>query len=117
MNALKVAIAELALLGLTGCANPGLPVGIPPSDFGNAVNQNVASETVNPMAPVDKGPIAVNADRAALELDRYINDMVKPPANIGTGVQFGTNGSGSNGSGVGTGASGAAGGGGTSAAQ
>ena len=112
MNALKLACLGCAFLFAAGCAdwNASLssPVGVGAYDFGNAVSQNIAAETVNPTAPADRGPIAIDAQRAALQLGRYLNDAVKEPADISTGVQISGGGSNnSNGSGGG-GASGAA---------
>ena len=103
MSALKLASVGCAFLFTAGCAdwNASLsaPAGVRPSDFGNAVSQNIAAETVNPMAPSDRGLLSNDAQRAALQLQRYLNDMVKEPANIGTGVTFG-GGTGSNSSGA-----------------
>ena len=112
MSAVKLASLGCAVLFVAGCAdwNRSLssPVGVGASDFGNAVSQNIAAQTVNPMAPMDRGPISIDAQRAALQLGRYVNDAVKEPADISTGVQISGGGSNnSNGSGSG-GASGAA---------
>ena len=113
MSALKLACLGCAFLFAAGCAdwNTSLssPVGVGLSDFGNAVSQNIAAETVNPTAPVDRGPISIDAQRAALQLGRYVNDAVKEPADISTGVQISGGGSNnSNGSGGGASAAPAA---------
>jgi hypothetical protein len=105
MSAMKAIVFGMSAVVLAGCAGAGAPVGIVRPEFGNAVNQNIAAETVNPAAPNDKGPIAIDAKRAALQQNRYEADMVEKPADIGTGVQIGgEGGGGGNGGGAGAGA-------------
>ena len=44
--------------------------------FGNAVKSNIAAQTVNPLAPADSEPLAMDGQRAALAQDRYTKGKV-----------------------------------------
>jgi uncharacterized membrane protein YgcG len=101
MNTMKRAGLMLCCLALTACADDR-PVGVAQVDFGNAVRQNIAGETVNPMAPLDGAPLTMNGERAERQQQRYLADMVEKPVDIGTQ----TTGSGGNGGGGGNGGSG-----------
>jgi hypothetical protein len=83
MKMLKRTSVGCALLMLGGCAT-NLPVGVVEPTFGDAVGQNIAGQIVNPMAPQDRGPLTMDGRRAALQQQRYITDMVEPPADIST---------------------------------
>ena len=110
MNQLKHACLLCSCLILAACANR--PVGLVEPDFGNALEQNFAGETVNPSAPADRTPLTMNGARAALQQLRYLADMVEKPANIGTqttGTGAGGGGGGAGGGGSGSGASAGAG--------
>lgn len=70
------------------------PVGLPA--FGDAVRSNAAVQVVNPMAPADRGPLLANGERAQLQQEKYVGDMVEEPMDVGTlqGVQGGGGGGG-----------------------
>ncbi len=110
MNQLKHVCFLCSCLILAACANR--QVGLVHPDFGNALQQNFASETVNPTAPTDRAPLTMNGARAALQQLHYLNDTVEKPANIGTqtaGTGSGGGGGGGGGGGSGSGASAGAG--------
>ena len=90
------------------------PVGLYSPDFGNAVQANVAGQTVNPNAPSDRSALTINGQRAERQQQRYLNDMVERPVDIGTQV---TAGGGGGGGGGGTGGGGAGAGAGAGPAQ
>ena len=105
MNQLKHACLLCSCLILAGCANDR-PVGLVQPGFGNALQQNIAGETVNPTAPTDRAPLTMNGARAALQQQHYLTDTVEKPANIGTqSTGTGSGGGGSGGGGSGGGAS------------
>jgi hypothetical protein len=91
---------------LSACA-ADRPSGLAFPAHGDAVRANIAVQTVNPMAPMDRGPLVANGERAATQQDRYVNDMVETPMDVGT-LQ-GLQGAGGGGGGGGGGAGGAAG--------
>src|SRR5260370_28608673 len=107
MNQLKHNGLLCSCLILAACANDR-PVGVVQPSFGNAVQQNIAGETVNPAAPVDRAPLTMNGERAALQQLRYLTDMVEKPANIGTQTTGAGGGGGGGGAGGGTGTGGGA---------
>jgi len=100
----------IAVLGcvsflLCGCASD-VPVGLPQSEFGEAVQHNVAAQIVNPMAPEDRGPLTFDGQRAALQQGRYLSDKVEKPVESSTNSAFqssGGNGGGGGGGGTGMG--------------
>ena len=68
---------SLPLLAASACTNE--EVGAPPSYFGNAVEQNIAAQIVNPDAPeINEAPIHVGG-RAAIAQQRYLLDEVEKP--------------------------------------
>ena len=73
-----------------------------PNDFGAAVQSNIATQTVNPNAPMSKPPQRMNGERAALGQKRYTTDTVKQPENMETSDVSGSGGNGGNGSGSGS---------------
>jgi hypothetical protein len=97
------------MLGLTcllqACASDR-PVGLPAA--GDAVRANAAVQVVNPMAPMDRGPLVANGERAAIQQERYVTDMVETPMDVGT-LQGLQGGGGGGGGGGGAGNNGAAG--------
>jgi len=98
MNRLKSAGLLSSCLVLAACAND-YQVGVVEPVFGNAVRQNIAGETVNPAAPVDRAPLTMNGQRAAVQQQRYVTDKVEKPVDIGTEVNQGGGGGGGGGSG------------------
>jgi uncharacterized membrane protein YgcG len=104
MNMMKHAVLLTCCVALTACANDRR-VGLVQADFGNAVRQNIAGATVNPMAPMDRAPLTMNGQRAERQQQRYVADMVEKPVEIGTQT------TGSGGSGGGGGGGGGSGGG------
>ena len=108
MRTIRTIAFTCLLLGVGGCANTG-PVGIVTPDYGNAVRQNMAVETINPMAPNDKSALTTEGQRAALAQRRYVTDTVIKPA-ITTTTLSGAGGGGGGGGGTGgTGGTGGAG--------
>ena len=98
MTVTKGISSSLLLIVLAGCTTE--PVGVQYPDFGNAVRQNVAAETINPMAPNDKSALQAEAERAALAQRRYVTGTTKPAtitstvAGVGGGGGGGTGGTG-----------------------
>lgn len=82
-------VSVVALVALSGCVYDR-PVGLDRPNFGEAVNSNIAASTINPMAPEDRGPLTLDAQRAAIAQGRYVTDMVEPPALVGSQAQTGT---------------------------
>ena len=93
------------VIGLTcllqACASDR-PVGLPA--FGEAVRANAAVQVVNPMAPADRGPLLANGERAQLQQEKYVTDMVEAPADVGTLQGLGAGGGGGGGTGGAAGA-------------
>jgi len=75
-------VAITALLTLIGCTPVATPK--PEAHFGEAVAHNIAVQTVNPNAPMDKRPIAFDAQHQALAQARYEAGKVKEPADMST---------------------------------
>ena len=107
MNMSKIAGLGCGLLMLGGCAS-NAPVGVQDIRFGDAVQQNIAGQIVNPAAPEDRGPLTMNAERAALQQGRYLADMVEKPVDISTQSTQSGGGGGGGGGGAGAGAGAAA---------
>ena len=101
---------SLALTCLLQACVADRPVTLETPAFGDAVRANIAVQTVNPMAPMDRGPLVANGERAALQQDRYTTDTVETPMDVGTlqGLQGAGGGGGGGGGGSGGAASGAA---------
>lgn len=80
---------------LGACTPSAMPR--PNAHFGEAVAHNIAVQTVNPDAPLDKRPIAYDAAHQALAQGRYESDKVKQPTELSTsrvgliGVSGGSN--------------------------
>lgn len=111
MSQLKHVCFLCSCLILAACANDR-QVGLVQPGFGNALQQNLAGETVNPTAPADRAPLTMNGARAALQQQHYLTDTVEKPANIGTqsaGTGSGGSGGGTSGGGTSAGAGAAAG--------
>jgi hypothetical protein len=91
---------------LQACASDR-PVGLPA--FGDAVRANAAVQVVNPMAPMDRGPLVADGERTALQQERYVSDMVETPMDVGTlqGIGSGDGGGGGGSGGGGAGGVGA----------
>ncbi len=85
------------------------PVTLDTPAFGDAVRANIAVQTVNPMAPMDRGPLLANGERAALQQEKYTTDTVEAPMDVGTLQGIGAGGGGGGGGGSGGAASGGAG--------
>jgi hypothetical protein len=103
MSRLKIVGLLSSCLVLAACAND--PVGLDQPLFGNSVRQNIAGETVNPAAPMDRSALTTDGQRAAVQQKRYVTDMVEPPEEVGTRVNLGggTGGGGGGGGGAGAG--------------
>lgn len=65
----------LAALALGACIDPRPPLA---TDFGNAVNSNIAAQVVNPV-PAMPGPNGSDGRRMDGAVDRYVNDKVYRP--------------------------------------
>jgi hypothetical protein len=108
MNKLsKIRLPALAVvfIALQGCSYDDISALTTP-DFGNAVSANIAAQTVNPMAPMDRSvPLSMEGQRAALQQQRYTTDMVEQPMDVGTlSGASGGGGGGGGGAGAGVGA-------------
>lgn len=112
MRIIKCGMLFGIAIALQACA-ADRPVGVAMPVFGDAVRANIAVQTVNPMAPTDRGPLVLEGQRAARQQERYVGDMVERPAEVGT-LQGLTGGGGGAGGG---GAGGAAGGSSSAPAQ
>ena len=84
------------------------PAALETPSFGNAVRANIAVQTVNPMAPTDRGPLLANGERAAVQQERYTTDTVEMPVDVGTLQGVGAGGAGGGGGGGGGNAAGGA---------
>jgi hypothetical protein len=82
MNQLKHACLLCSCLILAACANDR-PVGLVEPSFGNALQQNIAGETVNPSAPADRTPLTMSA-RGPLAATTLSRRHGREAANIGT---------------------------------
>lgn len=74
---------------LTGCSTTDR-IGLNHVEFGNAVKQNIAAQSVNPNAPIDDSAIEANGERAALAQTRYVTDQVEEPEDISSRAAAGT---------------------------
>ena len=83
MNSLKYVSALSFCVLLAACESDRV-VGVVQPGFGDAVQRNVAGETVNPSAPANRAPLTLNGERAALQQKRYLTDTVEKPAIVGT---------------------------------
>jgi hypothetical protein len=97
MNRYALLASVCALPLLCACAREGTPA---PS-FGNAVSQDIATQTVNPAAP-ENPVVTADGEHAGLAQDRYAKGKVKEPASVTTSSQSGGGGSGSSGGGGGS---------------
>lgn len=61
-----------------------------PDNFGAAVRHNMEVQIVNPAAQPEAGPIPMEGNRAAIAIQRYEADKVKPPKSLSTsGINMG----------------------------
>jgi len=104
MKTLKFFCFGCALIALQACSSE-TPTGLQVPGFGDAVRQNIAAQTVNPTAPQDPSPIMMDAQRAAIQQNRYTTDTVEQPMDVGT-LQGASSGGGGGGGGGGAGAGG-----------
>ena len=104
MMKLRFGIALGLACLLQACA-ADRPVGLGLGVYGEAVRANIAVQTVNPMAPADRGPILADGQRTALQQERYVTDQVEPPEEVGT-LQGAGGGGGAGGRGAGGAAAG-----------
>ncbi len=79
--ALRV-VALAPLLALGACGHPDFGPGA--ADFGNAVKQNIAVQSVNPEPELALTPPDMDGSRAAIAVGRYQADKVKPPRELRT---------------------------------
>jgi hypothetical protein len=104
MMTIRLATILALACSLQACATDR-PVGLDHPLYGEAVRANAAVQVVNPMAPTDRGPLIANGQRAAVQQERYVQDMVEEPMDVGT-LQ-GLQGGGAGGPGAGGGPAGA----------
>jgi hypothetical protein len=55
-----------------------------PDNFGAAVRHNMEMQIVNPAAQPEVGPTPMEGNRAAIAIQRYEADKVKPPRSLNT---------------------------------
>lgn len=82
INTIKPLSVLAATLFLGACSNT-LPLN-KPDNFGAAVRHNMEMQIVNPAAQPETGPIAMEGNRAAIAIQRYETDKVKPPKSLST---------------------------------
>ena len=105
MNRIRLIALVPMVFAASACANDP-PSGLQTPAFGDAVRANIAAQTVNPMAPTDRGPLIADGQRAALQQGRYETDTVEAPERLSTqgvvgGGAGGRGGAGGAGAGVG----------------
>ncbi len=103
MKKISLPILAIAFTALQGCDTV---TGVKMSDFGNAVSANIAVQTINPMAPMDRSvPLSMEGQRAALQQQKYTTDTVEKPEDVGSlsGATGGGGGGGGGGAGIGGG--------------
>ena len=107
----KVKCAAVIVFCFLATACTDAPVGLYAPDFGNAVQANVASETVNPNGPYDRSALTTNGERAERQQQRFLTDTVEKPVLTTTQTTGagggGGGGAGGGGTGGGTGGGGA----------
>ena len=76
---MRYLIATAALVALSGCElGPYAP------DYGDATQNNVAVQSVQPAPPAAAQPVAANGTLAEAAQERYEKDHVKPPVSTMT---------------------------------
>ena len=80
---MRILIAASALIALAGCEYYG-------ADFGDAVHNNIAAQSVQPNPPAVARPVPGNGETAQLAQQRYATDKTKQPvaaqtSNVGIG--------------------------------
>lgn len=76
---MRFVVAGFSLVALAGCElGPWAP------DYGDAVHNNVAVQSVQPTPPAAARPVPGNGETAALAQQRYATDKVKPPVAMTT---------------------------------
>ena len=76
---MRFLIAGAALVALSGCElGPYAP------DFGDAVHNNVAAQSVQPAPPPAARPVPGNGETAAIAQGRYAKDKIKYPSAMTT---------------------------------
>jgi len=74
---IRTLIAASALIALAGCDYYG-------ADFGDAVHNNVAVQSVQPGAPAAAQPVPGNGENAQLAQQRYASDKTRRPSSMTT---------------------------------
>ena len=74
---IRIILAACAFVALAGCENYS-------ADFGDAVNTNIAAQSVQPAPPAEAQPVPGNGALAALAQEHYTTDTVKKPTAITT---------------------------------
>ena len=103
MMTIRLGLVLGLALTLQACA-ADRPVGLELPSHGDAVRANIAAQVVNPMAPMNRAPLMANGERAALQQEAYVTDMVEPPMDVGTLQGLGGGGAGGGGGGGAAGA-------------
>jgi hypothetical protein len=89
---MRFLIAGCCFVGLYGCElGPYAP------DYGDAVHNNVAAQSVQPAPPAAAQPVPGNGETAALAQDRYAKDKVRTPVAVTTSTVSGVGGGGGSG--------------------
>jgi hypothetical protein len=70
-------IAASVLIVLSGCDYYG-------ADFGDAVHNNVAAQSVQPGSPAAAQPVPGNGENAQLAQQRYATDKTRRPSSMTT---------------------------------
>ncbi|MCK5384936.1 MAG: hypothetical protein KAJ29_05115 [Alphaproteobacteria bacterium] len=79
----KLTLYLLPVLLVSACSLTN-EAGAPPHYFGNAVEQNIAAQVVNPDAPENNIAPEHIGRRIAIAQQRYLNDKVEQPAAVKT---------------------------------
>ena len=95
--ALFAVICLLPLIGACADTNPDASEGQAAPQLGNAVKSNIAAQTVNPLAPTESAPLAMDGERAALAQGRYAKGKVIQPDDVGVSSASGMSGGGDSG--------------------
>jgi type IV pilus biogenesis protein CpaD/CtpE len=87
-------LSVLAVTLVLGACSNTLPLN-KPDNFGAAVRHNMEMQIVNPAAQPEPGPTPMEGNRAAIAIQRYEADKVKPPKSLNTsGINVGGGGGG-----------------------
>ena len=86
---IRTLTAATVLIVLAGCDYYG-------ADYGDAVHNNVAAQSVQPSPPASAQPVPGNGENAQIAQQRYASDKTKQPQSTQTSnVSVGSSGGGS----------------------